>query len=308
MSARASTVNQTLTNYARGIAVDKKSKLAEFLAPVVPTGSASGQYKAFSDKNAFAAYNTARAVGGNRTRIEFEGTDPFFNCRPNGLEIAIDDFEREAAGENDKGGLMLERAKIATLISAQTVSHELNVFTRIRTAVAAVGGVGVWSNAGNDPVAELDAQIQAIADNIGKMPNRMVIGLSAWRVLKNHPLVRGRQPGSDNIGVTLQQLAAMLLNPAMEIQIGVIPYDTTKPGKAAANANIVGGEVWTYFADESPSVYDISFCKTFRVDSSGVNAVKEYREEGASSDVYAVDWTEDVIVTAPLAGRRITLS
>lgn len=308
MSARASTVNQTLTNYARGIAVDKTSKLAQFLAPVVPTGTASGQYKVFSDKNAFAAYNTSRAVGGNRTRIEFEGTDPYYNCRPNGLEIAIDDFERDSAGENDKGGLMLERAKIATLISAQSVSHEFNVFSRVRTAVAAVGSRGVWSVGTNDPVAELDEQIEAIATNIGRMPNRMVIGLSAWRVLKNHPLVRGRQPGSDNIGVTLQQLAAMLLNPAMEIQIGVIPYDTTKPGKAASNQNIVGGEVWTFYADESPSTYDISFCKTFRVDSSGVNAVKEYREEGSSSDMFAVDWTEDVIVTAPLAGRRIALS
>lgn len=308
MPARASTVNQTLTNYARGIAVDKASKLAEFLAPVVPTGSASGQYKVFSDKNAFAAYNTARAVGGNRTRIEFDSADPFYNCRPNGLEIAIDDFERDSAGENDKGGLMLERAKISTLISAQSVSHELNVFNRIRGAVTAVASRGVWSVATNDPISELDEQIQVVSDNIGKMPNRMVIGLSAWRVLKNHTLVRGRQPGSENIGVSLTQLAAMLLNPAMDIRIGTIPYDTAKPGKAPSNLNVVGGEVWLFYADESPSTYDISFCKTFRMDGSGVNAVKEYREEGHSSDVFAVDWTEDVLVTAPLAGRRIVLS
>lgn len=308
MSARASTVNQTLTNYARGIAVDKASKLAEFIAPVVPTGTASGQYKSFSDKNAFANYNTARAVGGNRTRIEFEASDQFYNCRPNGLEITIDDYERDAAGQNDQGGLMLERAKINTLISAQCVSHESSVFSRLRSVVSAVAGTGQWSVQTNDPIDQIDAQIQTISDNIGKMPNRMVIGLAAWRVLKNHTLARARQPGSDNIGVTLTQLAAMLLNPAMDIRIGTLPADSAKPGRASANQNIVGAEVWVFYAEPNPTVYDISFAKTFRIDRSGVAAVKEYREEGASSDVYAVDWTEDMQVTAPLAGRRMVIS
>jgi hypothetical protein len=308
MPAKASIVNQTLTNYARGVAIDKTSKLASFLAPSVPTGAASGQYKSFSDKNAFAVYNTARAVGGSRTRVEFDATDAYYNCKPNGLEIAIDDHERDQAGTNDKGGLQLERAKINTLISAQVISHELAVFTRLRAAVSATGGIGVWSNAANDPVAEIDSLIEAISNSIAKMPNRMVIGLGAWRVLKNHPKVLTRQPGNENIGVKLEQLSAMLLNPAMEIRIGVLPYDTTKPGKAASNANITGNEVWVFYGEENPSVYDASFAKTFRTDRSGVDTVKEYREEGASSDVYAVDWTEDVIVTAPIAGRRITLS
>jgi hypothetical protein len=308
MPAKASIVNQTLTNYARGVAIDKTSKLASFLAPSVPTGAANGQYKSFSDKNAFAVYNTARAVGGSRTRVEFDASDAFYNCKPNGLEIAIDDHERDQAGTNDKGGLQLERAKINTLISAQVISHELAVFNRLRAAVSATGSVGVWSNAANDPVAEIDSLIEAISNSIAKMPNRMVIGLGAWRVIKNHPKVLARQPGKDNIGVKLEQLAAMLLNPAMDIRIGVLPSDTTKPGKAASNANIVGNEVWVFYGEENPSVYDPSFAKTFRTDRSGVDTVKEYREEGSSSDVYAVDWTEDVIVTAPIAGRRITLS
>ena len=308
MPAKASIVNQTLTNYARGVAIDKTSKLASFIAPAVPTGSASGQYKAFSDKNAFAVYNTARAVGGARTRIEFDATDAFYNCRPNGLEIAIDDHERDQSGSNDTGGLQLERAKIDTLISSQAISHELSVFAKVRASVAATGGVGVWSNAANDPIAELDQLIQDISDNIARMPNRMVIGLSAWRVLKNHAKVIARQPGNANIGVTLQQLSAMLLNPQMDIRIGTLPYDTTKSGKAAANANIVGGEVWLFYGEENPSVYDPSFAKTFRIDRSGVDTVKEYREENSSSDVYAVDWTEDVQITATAAGRRVTLS
>lgn len=308
MSAKASIVNQTLTNYARGVAIDKTSKLASFIAPAVPTGAASGQFKSFSDKNAFVVYDTARAVGGARTRIEFDANDAYYNCRPNGLEIAIDDHERDQAGTNDKGGLQLERAKMNTLISTQAISHELSVFKKVRASVAAAAGVGVWSDAANDPIAELDSLIESISNNIARMPNRMVIGLSAWRVLKNHPKVLARQPGSENIGVTLAQLATMLLNPALDIRIGTLPYDTAKSGKAAANANIVGGELWLFYGEENPSVYDPSFAKTFRIDRSGVDTVKEYREENSSSDVFAVDWTEDVQITAAAAGRRVTLS
>jgi hypothetical protein len=46
------------------------------------------------------------------------------------------------------------------------------------------GGVGSWSGAdnANDPVAELDAQIEALATDTGRMPNRLVIGLPAWAI------------------------------------------------------------------------------------------------------------------------------
>lgn len=68
MPASAATVNRTLTNYTQGFAQDASSKLAEFIAPTVPTGIAHGQYKKFSDKNDFQVYDTSRALGGSRKR------------------------------------------------------------------------------------------------------------------------------------------------------------------------------------------------------------------------------------------------
>ena len=44
----ASSINPFLTDYAAGIAQDTASALAEFIAPSVPVGAATGQYKKFN--------------------------------------------------------------------------------------------------------------------------------------------------------------------------------------------------------------------------------------------------------------------
>ena len=48
-----STYVETLKSYAYGVAQDVKTTLADFIAPRVPVGVGSGQFKKFSDKNAF---------------------------------------------------------------------------------------------------------------------------------------------------------------------------------------------------------------------------------------------------------------
>ncbi|MGH8020187.1 MAG: hypothetical protein ACREIA_18300, partial [Opitutaceae bacterium] len=76
--------------------------------------------------------------------------------------------------------------------------------------MAAQGGIGVWSGAANanDPVAEIDAQIEALATATGMMPNRMVIGLPAWAIIRHNPQVVARFPGAASVGVTRPQFAS----------------------------------------------------------------------------------------------------
>jgi hypothetical protein len=305
MSASAATINRHLTNFASGLAQDRAASLANFIAPVVPTGLAHGQYKRYSSKNDFQALNTSRAVGGTRKRIEFGADDPFFNCLPQGLETTIDDHERQLAGENVGN---LQEAKIRNLVGAAVHSHEAKVFQAIKDAKAATGGLGVWSNSANDPVAEMDAEIEAIAIATGRMPNRIVFGIGAWRVFRNHAKVLARQPGADLIGVSAEQAARMTLNPGIEIRVGILSTDAAKFGAAKNATNIVGGEVFIFYASDAPDQYDASFAKTFATRAGMVDAVREYRDDRAASDVFYLDWSEDIQVVAAECGRRITLS
>jgi hypothetical protein len=296
--------NPILTNFATGIAQDLQSAIAEFLAPTVVVGSTLGHYKAYDNKNAFQVYNTARAVGGAATRIEFAATDPTYNCQPQALEVTVDDTERDAADVDDP--IALDQSKIRTLVSSTVVSHETQVVEGTSNALTPEAGLGVYSDVTKDPVAEIDQLIETMSTENGMLMNRLAMGLGAWRVIKNHPKVIARQPGSTNVGVTYAQFAAMLLNPHIEIQVGILSRDTAKFGKGKTAVNIVGSKVLIFYASAAPTQYDPSFAKTFMGKRGGVTKVWSYREP--RMDVHAIDWSKDIKITGTSCGKVIALS
>ncbi|MDB6131998.1 MAG: hypothetical protein JWM59_241 [Verrucomicrobiales bacterium] len=298
--------NSTLTTYAQGYSTDIAAQsTASFIAPWVVTGRASGQFKRYDEKSSFAVYKTDRGIGEGRQRIVFGADDPFFNCRPHGLEIPTDDFEKEQAGvTGDRFPLM--QAKIRTLVAAAYRSREFNVWAKIKAAKAATGGIGVWSNAANDPIKEINGEIQGIANDTGMLPNRMVMSLSAWATVLDHAKVLSRRSGVSQDGVTYSDFARMLLNPQIQIKVGMIPYDTAARGLAVSKSNIIGAEVFIFHAQDQPDTLDPSFAKSFSTFGRGVDEVKTYREKELM-EIAAVDWSEDVQVVSPLAGRRITV-
>jgi hypothetical protein len=306
MGSSAATKNVHLSNFAFGLGQDFGSSLARFIAGVVATGASGGQYKNYGDKNAFQVYETLRAMGGQNKRIEFEATDPFFNCRPRGLEIGLDDEEKKKAGES--GLQQLQEAKVKTLVQTSALSHEYDVIQAALNGLSAAGSVGEWSNAAKDPVDEIDGLIEAIVATGGMMPNRIVFGLGAWRVFRNHPKVIARQPGAQIIGVNATQAAQMTLNPGIDIRVGVLSRDTKKFGAAANKVNLVGAEVLIFYGSDSPTSFDPSFMKTFMPTESGVDTVVEYRDEKCNSDVFKTNWSDDIQVVSTALARRITLS
>lgn len=298
-----STFSETLKNYAFGVAQDVKTSLADFIAPRVPVGMGSGQFKKFNEKNAFQVYDTSRGVGGTATRMAFEAADEFFNCAPNALEVAIDDQEREKAGSADTA---LEEAKVRTLVINAALAREKKVFDLIKSGVSVAS---TWTSSGDDdPIDLIDAEIEAIANATGLLPNRMVIGLGAWRKIKNNAEVLKRQSGTSNKGVSLEELAGMLLNPTIDIRVGVMAYDTAKMGKAANKQNVVGSEIFIFHGNDNPTQYDPGFAKTFSIGANSVEDVRMYREEKVRSDILAVDWSEDVKVISTLCAKRIQVA
>ena len=298
----SSKYNVTLTNYARGLAQDLSATLANFLAPEVVVPAATGQYKSFDDKNTFQVVDTSRAVGGPAKRLEFGASDPTYNCLPQALEIAIDDHERDEAGEGDP--LRLEEAKTQTLVSSAVTSHEAKVFAAL-TALAAAANIVL---ATDDPIAKIDDHIEALARDTGRMPNRLVIGLPLWNKLRNNAKVIARFPGAASVGVTMAQFASLLLNPSIDVRVGIMSQDTAKLGLAKNTVNIVGLQLVVFHATASPTLYDPSFMKTFRLRRGGVDVVRTYRDDSARSDILAVDWSEDIRVTSPVCARKLTAS
>ena len=298
----ANTANpvQYLTDYARGIGTGLIDPAAELLAPTVPVASPVGKYKSFDDKNAFQSPNTARAVGGPATRLEFDASDPDYNCTPNALEVGIDDIERSG----DSMGI--EQAKTKILVTASARGHAVAVATKALTLSAA--GTPAWSDpAVGNPIADLNAQIQALNTAVGQMPTHIVFGLTAWLYFTNHNKVADRFKS----GVVTPQAvkaAGLLVNPNIELVVTGLVRDTAKPGATKNTAEVYTSNVFIFFREASPTQYDPSFMKTFRTSGSGVEQVSMYRDERSSSDILKVAWTQDIRIVSSVSAKRLTVS
>jgi hypothetical protein len=298
--------NGRLTSYATGFSQKpRENGIADFVFPNVPVGTSKGQFKKYSGKNAFQIVETLRALGEAPNTIKFEADDGVINCRPHGLEIPIDDAERDAAGDEPNAGHALEEGKVSTLITTARLSRELRAQTLI-DSLPPVAGKGEWSDKDKDPIIELDEQIEAIVTQTGMMPTRLAMGFAAWLKLRHHPKVIARQPGAANIGLTTAQLGAMLAIP-LQIRIGTLSRDTAKWGNAKNTQQIVGAKVLLFIGNETPTIYDPSFGKTFTTRRGNVEAVNVVRDERASSDIVQVKWSEQMQVIYTESARLLAL-
>ena len=294
----------TLTNYARGLAQDLTQTLANFLAPETLVIASTGQYKAFDDVNAFRTVDTSRGVGGAARRLHFAAHDPTYNCRPQALEIAIDDHERDEAGESDP--LRIEEAKTETLIHTAVLSHEAKVYD------AALSGTPIHetidlTDDNTDPLPIIDEQIHTLTKATGRMPDRMVLPIGSWAIMRHHPKIIDRFPGAVSIGVSAQEFGSMLLNPHIDIRLGILSANQDESiGHDPETIN--PQDIFIFHGSNTPTLYDPSFMKTFRTRRGGVDTVRTYREDASRSDILAIDWTEDIKITSPVSVRRITIA
>lgn len=311
--AAAAAINYVLTAYAQGFANDllKTQQVAAALCPIVPVTGASGQYKVFSDENSFRVYNTGRGLGGSARRIEFDASDASFNCQPQALEVTVDDHERSlaTAGGNPVAQELLDQGKVRALINSTSLSSVNKIVAFVLANTTAVESRGNWSNEGVDPIQQLDEQLVALSNDVGSTANiNLVLGTNAFYVLRNHPKVKARCSGVQVGGITREQLQGILMFPA-NVVIGAISKLTSGVGQATkSKANVVGDNAILTYSVPSPTVYDPSAFKLFTTGSGMVSAVRTYRDDGARSDVHAIDWSEDIKLTGSAAVKRLAIS
>lgn len=299
-----------LTEYAFQIYPDYKAIIAEadFLAPRVVTGTKKGEFRKFDTKQAFLEYETQRAIGGARRRIKFAGSTGSFACKPEALEIGLDDAEVENDGSRPKQ----ERAKVRTLLSNYANSRFKRAWAVATTSgnftASSVSNVGKWSDANVDPVEKLDLAISEFADRSGMLPNRMLLSLGNWVTLRNHPKVIARQPGAASIGISLQQLTGMLAAP-VEARLSKTYIGTTGFGSSTdVKASKIAGYAMLFAAADMPTTEDASAFKTFLTSDTSFDGVMTYRDNTCASDIFYIEAQEDVRSVSALLATLITIS
>lgn len=298
--------NPLLVEYAQGIAKSTITPVGNFIAPTVNVAASAGRYKVYSEKARFRIPNTLRPSGGNAVRVAWDASDATYNCAPNAVDVPLDFIEvadSEAVGDD----ALMEAADMAAQIG--TLAHERDVIT---AALAAAGaGTGVDTSSA-DPVASIDAGIDAVAlasagGSITQI--RLVFGATAWRTFKNCSAVRSRftAAGSKaipNIGLVD---ASKLFVGEPEIMVARAATDSSAEGPSSSMAYLMTTAVLIFAASSNPNRRDPSFMKTFRLAGNWLGP-RTYQTEDGRQIVAGFDWSHDVKVTNSGAVARYNLT
>lgn len=301
--------NPTMRQYAQGAAQSAIQPVADFLAPPVDVGEATGKYKVYTEKNRFHIPDSKRAIGGPATRLSFEASDATYNCDPHALDFPVDKLEQLEASSLEN---MLQEGARA-IAEAAALEHEKTVIDVALASVGAGDDLNASEGSTVDLVDEIDQRILTVlkAARYGSiMGIGVLFGTEAFRRFKNHNKVRGRfnagKRASQLINPTIDEASGLFIG-TPDIRVSYMVHDTAGPGETDSISFLLDAAVIVFARMASPTRRDPSFMKTFRLAGEWMRPGSYVTEDGRS-EVASFDWSEDVVVTNSGAAARVNLN
>ena len=291
----------TLNQFAKGLFQETASPLADFLAPVVPTGAASFSVIDYAKRSGFQVPSAKRAIGGDSTAVMTDGARINISLSPYALHDIIDQHELDLATTGE-GSRILREARVRNLVSQAGNSRLSETLAVLRAGVSA--SAEVWSSS-DDPVADIDSYMESIANATGLIPNRVVFNLGAWVLFRNHSKVIARYPGAAKASPSISDIGSLFLNPNAQCQVATTVYDT-KLNATTSKSKALATEVWVYFAEENANQFDSSAFKTFRVQANPFGSVRAIQKDFGEKII--TEWTEAAYVNNAAAAARLTVT
>ena len=300
-------INQDMTDYAHLILPDYKRNMAEALglAPLTPTGTMAGQYMSFDEKMAFLIPDASRAAGGETADVQFNGKLVDYILKPNALKTFIDD-EIEVPMAGVAGASLLEKARVANLLSQGANAFTVSVFDTVIAATVAAAGKGNWADAAVDPLDEIDAGISKIEEDSGISPNVVTIAKPLWRMLVKHPKVIKRFPGK--VGPITKELVALELGQT-DMQIDIVSgrgFRTGNLGKeGATTVPFMGNSCFVHYREPNPGPMSASFAATLAQSDAMIENVYEYTSLDGTKRFFRIRWALKTVIKSKLLAYRI---
>lgn len=297
----------TIKEYAQGAAQEAVAPVADFLAPTVEVATDTGYFKKYSEKSRFCIPDTRRAVGGRATELGFDSSDATFNCKPNALDVPVDQLEKDA--EEAAGvAILQEAADLGAEVGG--LAHEKTVID-LAVSTLTPGVANIDFAADKDVIDQLDQKIITLikAAGYGSLLNvALLMGPTFVRRLKNHASVRGRFPvgKKEIVNPSIEDILGLLITKP-EAKMSSMVYDKAPEGKAADIDFVLDDKLILFLRKENPTRRDPSFMKTFRRRGAWM-APRVYARDDGRVEVAALDWSEDVQVANSAAGQLLAIA
>lgn len=206
----AAIIDPILSTHARGYR--NAEFISHLLFPRVSIPNRSMRVIKFG-KEAFRMLNTRRAPGADKKRIQYGyASDPVSLVQDALQGVVPVEHQEEAASVP---GIDLGQGAINMVLDVIDLGHEYEAAQLARTAgnysvnnrVLLAGG-DRWTSDTSDPAADIDAGKEAIRRQIGRYPNTLTLGPSAFNALKRHPKIKEQFKYTSKDSITADMLAA----------------------------------------------------------------------------------------------------
>lgn len=224
-------IDRALTNFSVAYQQNATNFIADKIFPIIKVTKQSDVYFEYSKADSFRDEVKQRAQGSESAGFDFNITerDPYF-CKKYALHYDITQEERV----NFDAPLDLDRDTVTLLTNKMLLNREINFKNKFFktatwgkdiTGVASAPGVNQvqkWSSPTSSPVADINAQMLAMAQATGEKPNFAIMSPDVLYALKQHEEIMDRIKYTQRGVITLELIAQLFELEAIYIPWGVV--------------------------------------------------------------------------------------
>lgn len=206
----AAVIDPILSTHARGYR--NSEFIAHLLFPRVIIPNRNMRVLKFG-KEAFRMMNTRRAPGAEKKRVQYGYASDPVSLVQDALEAVVPVEHQDEAQKVP--GIDLARGAINMVLDVVDLNHEFEAAQLARNTASydannrvALAGASRWTSETSDPASDIDEGKEAIRRKIGRYPNTLSLGASAFAALKRHPKIKEQFKFTSSNSITTDMLAA----------------------------------------------------------------------------------------------------
>jgi len=292
-------VDRNLSNVAIGYRSD--GFIADMIAPMVPVQKQSDRYVIFDRRDVLRVEDTRRAPGTEAFKVARSVSSGTYFAENYALKDSLTLEDRVNMDQIYRNQLM--NGRTGFIVGKLQLDWENRVAGQVTstTNVGSFAGVGSEWSAGNaDVIGDINTGIDAAHDLTGKRPNRMVLGLDAWRSARRSTDVRNILFGTNNGGGFAARAAFASLFEIDQMLVGGAFKDTANEAQAESLSKIWGDHVLLYYSPSAPTMEEPAFMYSFRWSGAGLPSMTVERhpfDPKIKTEEIEVGYYQDEVIT-----------
>lgn len=314
------TLNPILTGIANQFMRDPAGFVGIRLFPAFPSGLQAANYYLFTAAElANVPQLKGRAPGSAYPRVKRTLSNDTYSCKDYGVEAPVPDEDRAKYSNFFDADMSATRQIMDTI----RVNHEQRVYSLVTTGGTPSANIAVkWNDGASNPKVDVDAARENIRQNIGLLPNMLVLTQPMVNSLSIHPrivdLFKYTVPGV----LDVDRLATYFQVDEVAVARNVVA--TNNEGQAFSPADIWGNNAILAHVNPTPDLMVPNYGRTFhwtaftslvnlRTGGTGpamtaggggpdLMAISSYRDETVKSDIHRSEHYVGEKLTAVNAG------